>query len=274
MRDDMCSRNLRVAAAGFGLLVGTSVPSFADVILAPVQITGYLDITYLADQSYIHDRPTYSQSAPINATISGQGRTSATATVNTGLSPTPSLLVNVDTSAHTRLFEGASALAHMSLVYQFAILGPTGSVPLNVIAAGSAQGASVDALFRVDGPNTIGTVLLQYLPWGAGSWSLNQAYQFRTNIPYTVTLDVLATSHSSINQSDSAFAMVDPLFSIDETVLNPEDYRLVFSAGVFNIAGAVPEPSTWAMMILGFAGVGFMTYRRKSKRLYRHHQVS
>jgi hypothetical protein len=28
---------------------------------------------------------------------------------------------------------------------------------------------------------------------------------------------------------------------------------------------AVPESSTWAMMILGFAGVGFMAYRRKSK---------
>jgi hypothetical protein len=28
---------------------------------------------------------------------------------------------------------------------------------------------------------------------------------------------------------------------------------------------AVPEPSTWAMMILGFAGIGFMAYRRKSK---------
>jgi hypothetical protein len=28
---------------------------------------------------------------------------------------------------------------------------------------------------------------------------------------------------------------------------------------------AVPEPSTWAMMILGFAGVGFMAYRRKSE---------
>ena len=28
----------------------------------------------------------------------------------------------------------------------------------------------------------------------------------------------------------------------------------------------VPEPSTWAMMILGFAGVGFMAYRRKSKQ--------
>ena len=28
---------------------------------------------------------------------------------------------------------------------------------------------------------------------------------------------------------------------------------------------AVPEPSTWAMMILGFVGLGFMAYRRKSK---------
>jgi len=28
---------------------------------------------------------------------------------------------------------------------------------------------------------------------------------------------------------------------------------------------AVPEPSTWAMVILGFAGIGFMAYRRKNK---------
>jgi len=31
------------------------------------------------------------------------------------------------------------------------------------------------------------------------------------------------------------------------------------------VQNGVPEPSTWAMMILGFAGVGFMAYRRKSK---------
>jgi len=29
---------------------------------------------------------------------------------------------------------------------------------------------------------------------------------------------------------------------------------------------AVPEPSTWAMMILGFAGVGFMAYRRRNNQ--------
>jgi hypothetical protein len=29
------------------------------------------------------------------------------------------------------------------------------------------------------------------------------------------------------------------------------------------IAAAVPEPSTWAMLLIGFVGVGFMTYRRR-----------
>lgn len=31
-----------------------------------------------------------------------------------------------------------------------------------------------------------------------------------------------------------------------------------------DLAGAVPEPSTWAMIILGFLGLGFMAYRKKS----------
>jgi hypothetical protein len=32
---------------------------------------------------------------------------------------------------------------------------------------------------------------------------------------------------------------------------------------------AVPEPSTWAMMILGFAGVGFLAYRRRGQNRFR-----
>jgi hypothetical protein len=31
---------------------------------------------------------------------------------------------------------------------------------------------------------------------------------------------------------------------------------------IFEVA-AVPEPSTWAMMLLGFAGIGFMAYLRR-----------
>ena len=36
----------------------------------------------------------------------------------------------------------------------------------------------------------------------------------------------------------------------------------VCPSGCIAVFSDVPEPSTWAMMILGFAGVGFMAYRR------------
>jgi PEP-CTERM motif-containing protein len=52
----------------------------------------------------------------------------------------------------------------------------------------------------------------------------------------------------------TSFTLSDPIFNNEFAVDN-------IALGV----AAVPEPSTWAMMILGFAGIGFMTYRRKSK---------
>jgi hypothetical protein len=57
------------------------------------------------------------------------------------------------------------------------------------------------------------------------------------------------------------------------------NYGNIYESGVYNSTGlgstsllvsdpslavaAVPEPSTWAMLILGFAGIGFMRYRRR-----------
>lgn len=35
------------------------------------------------------------------------------------------------------------------------------------------------------------------------------------------------------------------------------------SPGQFTLAAAVPEPSTWAMVMLGFCGIGFMANRRR-----------
>jgi hypothetical protein len=43
-----------------------------------------------------------------------------------------------------------------------------------------------------------------------------------------------------------------------------DDIYISTQPGVWN-SPAVPEPSTWAMLLLGFAGIGFMAYRRKSK---------
>lgn len=43
----------------------------------------------------------------------------------------------------------------------------------------------------------------------------------------------------------------------------PSDFSSAFDNVVISTVDAVPEPSTWAMMILGFAGVGYLTYRRR-----------
>jgi subtilisin family serine protease len=37
----------------------------------------------------------------------------------------------------------------------------------------------------------------------------------------------------------------------------------ITGSGTFAFGGAVPEPSTWAMMLVGFAGLGYAGYRTK-----------
>jgi hypothetical protein len=43
------------------------------------------------------------------------------------------------------------------------------------------------------------------------------------------------------------------------------EYLMLEAIGYDPVAGGVPEPSTWAMMILGFAGIGTMAYRRRKQ---------
>jgi len=56
--------------------------------------------------------------------------------------------------------------------------------------------------------------------------------------------------------------------TVSISVTSPNEFRFArqfdFGNGLAPAVAAVPEASTWAMMILGFAGVGFMAYRRRS----------
>jgi hypothetical protein len=58
-------------------------------------------------------------------------------------------------------------------------------------------------------------------------------------------------------------AVVNPLTGVVETPLLT---GLSSPHGLGFIPFAVPEPSTWAMMLFGFAGLGFMGYRGSAKR--------
>jgi len=65
-------------------------------------------------------------------------------------------------------------------------------------------------------------------------------------------------------QSDTTYDVTAGTYAL---TLFYADRQQVAANLQFSISGgsisAVPEPSTWAMMILGFFGVGFMAYRRK-----------
>jgi hypothetical protein len=47
--------------------------------------------------------------------------------------------------------------------------------------------------------------------------------------------------------------------------LGPNIDLTIEGDGVFAFGGAVPEPSTWALMLLGFAGLGFVGYRTNNR---------
>jgi PEP-CTERM motif len=51
---------------------------------------------------------------------------------------------------------------------------------------------------------------------------------------------------------------------------DPNNNTVTASLEPVSVPGSVPEPSTWAMMLLGFAGLGFMAYRRKSVDASQH----
>ena len=75
--------------------------------------------------------------------------------------------------------------------------------------------------------------------------------------------DSLAPQIYTMKDALGSLTMDVGLFSIDcdstTTYVN-----LVDTPGSWQVA-AVPEPSTWAMIILGFAGMGFMGWRRSRR---------
>jgi hypothetical protein len=86
--------------------------------------------------------------------------------------------------------------------------------------------------------------------------------------PKTVQLLTFSVADPGL-LSASTFASSDggtaAFFAADITSQIPSGAVNTGPVGGLTISTAVPEPSTWAMLILGFAGIGFMAYRRKNR---------
>jgi len=56
---------------------------------------------------------------------------------------------------------------------------------------------------------------------------------------------------------------LNDVFAVSATFQGAEGGIDVIQAASLTSVAAVPEPATWAMMVLGFAGVGMMAYRKR-----------
>jgi hypothetical protein len=68
--------------------------------------------------------------------------------------------------------------------------------------------------------------------------------------------------------SDLKFTQVGAGSYDGSTWTNPEGGTSVLEITA-DFTAAVPEASTWAMLVIGFAGIGFLAYRRKSQQSLR-----
>lgn len=164
--------------------------------------------------------------------------------------------------------------------YYFAVAGAAGAQAHILLAGSGGVSQSIttpnDVSVSFNGPG-IGSVTLGHACSSsatscsgvADSFSFSTPFSIATNTVYNLqfSLHVVAQTAGFTATSDSQWGFVDPFISFDPAFGDGTGFQLILSQNLGNlpIASAVPEPSTWAMMIFGFASVGFVAYRRKSK---------
>jgi PEP-CTERM motif-containing protein len=85
----------------------------------------------------------------------------------------------------------------------------------------------------------------------------------------TEEIDLRVIAAVSANQRGQAFASIDPAIFVDPTFVDASLYSVELSPGVGNglpgTTPAVPEPAAWSMLLIGFAGLAGVGYRKAKK---------
>jgi PEP-CTERM motif len=107
----------------------------------------------------------------------------------------------------------------------------------------------------ISGPNAGVTATITF---GSDTFDLTNSFtslDFQSGKPYSLEANMSLSNSSSLNAGGGGF--VYATLGNTQFGIGSENFTLEASVA------PVPEPSTWAMMILGFCGLGFMAYRRK-----------
>jgi hypothetical protein len=253
-------KSLSVALLAAGSAVAALVPSQAEATTVAIW-SGFVSVSTGFGAV---DPPQY-------ATISSVGTqpvssADGSASVQSTATPLPAI-----TSTATANATAGGAEAYGDLNYYFHISGPaSNSLSVNILATGSLFSGS-GSTQSTDFLSVNGTTIVNATSIGGAN---NGAFTTSTtlsglsyNYDYFIDMNVTAFVHPSGTATGTAASFLDPYLSLDPSLV-ALGYSIATSDGIGNnltINAAVPETSTWAMMLLGFAGVGFLAYRRKSK---------
>ncbi len=102
----------------------------------------------------------------------------------------------------------------------------------------------------------------------AGSWDLQSQSVNGPGTGIDLYLDgvtLIGSISSSYAGMFVGFVSTTAFSSVQERAGSETGATETYEVSPILFAGAVPEPSTWAMLILGFAGVSLLSYRRRMR---------
>jgi hypothetical protein len=228
--------------------------------------------------------PSIPGTASLSETLFGGA---AQATVTGAATPGPALTVGVSDQLSSLDIDYSHAAANATLSYSFELVGPAGLVPTDISAvvdttsvAGGSTRAGAAAYLEISQSGGGSYVFYGFACTGGlaegcpsfnvSSFTLNSVFPLVANHYYNVYMSIGADTYSDqifpfAAGSGAASAFVDPYVRIDPTFANADQYSLWVTPGVGD-AAAVPEPATWAMLMLGLGAVGVALRQRKVAR--------
>lgn len=155
--------------------------------------------------------------------------------------------------------------------FDFEVLGPAGMVPMDFSATGTTKvtgpGGLADADFNISGT----TAKLVACSSSTASdctglpslFSGAVSFDVQANQVYTVNLDAHCLAASSLVEGTTCSATLDPMVTVNPSFVDKGLYSLIVSP---NVAGVVPEPASWAVMLIGLFGIGALCRRGRIVR--------
>ena len=139
----------------------------------------------------------------------------------------------------------------------------------------NVDGAAYDGANFIELDTTANSTATQNIGTALGTvYNLSFAYSPRTGVASTsngieVFWDgVSQGTFTGFTNANTAWVLEN--LNVTGTGLDTLEFRAVGTSDSYggsldavSLTAAVPEPSTWAMLLIGFVGIGFMAYRRK-----------